>query len=175
MIFQLAWGQKVTPEFRQEVIDICLQFHSWTQDHANWLMSCMAFETGETFSPNVRNGAGSGAIGLIQFMPATAAYLGTSPHDLIVMTAIEQLAYVQKYFKPYADRIASLSDMYMAILLPKYVGKPDDSILFDQGIGYRENSGLDADKDGKVTKAEATAKVREKLTRGLTLATEEEW
>lgn len=35
-------------------------------------MACMAFETGETFSPNEPNKADSGAVGLIQFMPKVA-------------------------------------------------------------------------------------------------------
>ncbi len=172
--FPLAWGQKVSSEFRGKVIDIAKCF-SWQPERASDLMACMAFESGESFSPTVRNAAGSGAIGLIQFMAATAAYLETSPHDLALMTAEQQLDIVKKYFKPYASRILTLNDMYMAILLPKYIGKSDDSTLFDGGIGYRQNSGLDADKDGKVTKAEATAKVRLKLVKGLQLATTEAW
>ena len=174
MTFPLAWGDKVSPEFRSIVINIAKSY-SWLPERASDLMACMAFESGETFSPKVKNGAGSGAIGLIQFMPATAAYLGTTPHDLIAMTAEEQLQFVRKYFKPYASHILSLSDMYMAILLPKYVGADDNAILFSGGIGYRQNSGLDIDKDGKITKAEATALVRAKLNKGLQFAIEEEW
>ena len=41
------------------------------------LMAVMSFETGGTFNPGIRNAAGSGATGLIQFMPSTAAGLGT--------------------------------------------------------------------------------------------------
>lgn len=174
MTFQLAWGQKVSPEFRAGVRDIAEGF-GWLTERASDLMACMAFESGESFSPKVHNGAGSGAIGLIQFMPATAAYLGTSPHDLIAMTAEQQLYWVKQYFKPYASRILSLPDMYMAILLPKYVGASDDSVLFSSGIIYRENSGLDTDHDGKITKAEAASLVRQKLVKGLQFATDEEW
>lgn len=174
MKFQLSWGARVSPEFRAEVISICRGF-GWTPDHASWLMSCMAFETGETFSATVKNAAGSGAVGLIQFMPATAAYLHTSVDELVAMTAEKQLAWVEKYFQPYAPRINSLSDCYMAILLPKYVGKPDDSVLFSEGIAYRQNSGLDMDKDGKITKAEATTLVQRKFVRGMGLAETEEW
>lgn len=163
---KLAWGKKVSPEFVQVLLTIRSGF-SWTFDHLNWLMACMAFESGETFSPSVRNMAGSGATGLIQFMPLTASGLGTTTDALASMTAEQQLAYVQKYFKPYARRINSLSDMYMAILLPKYIGQPDDSALFSGGVAYRQNAGLDANKDGVVTKGEATAHVLAKLERGL--------
>lgn len=170
--FNLAWGQKVSPQFRQKVIEICRTF-GWTEAHASWLMSCMAFESGETFAPNVVNGAGSGATGLIQFMPGTARGMGTTTASLAAMTAEQQLDFVKAYFRPYAPRIQSLSDMYMAILLPKFIGKPEDSVLFSEGIAYRQNAGLDSNKDGRVTKAEATGKVAAKLTKGAGLSTEE--
>lgn len=162
----LAWGKKVSPTFAARVIQMCHQF-GWELDHASWLMSCMAFESGETFSPSIRNAAGSGAVGLIQFMPSTAFLLNTTAEGLAAMSAEDQLYFVSKYFTPYASRIHTLSDMYMAILLPKYIGKSDDAVLFSGGISYRQNSGLDTNKDGIVTKLEASAKVQAKLARGL--------
>lgn len=174
MSFKLAWGTRVSPEFRGEVISICRAFE-WTPDHASWLMSCMAFETGETFSPSIKNGAGSGAVGLIQFMPKTAESLGTATYILESMTAEKQLAWVEKYFQPYAPRIKSLADMYMAILLPKYIGKPETEVLFSGGVAYRQNAGLDLDKDGNITKAEAANHVYQKYIKGLGLAETVEW
>jgi hypothetical protein len=163
---QLAWGAKVSPEFRKKLKSICDGF-GWFDLHANWLMACIAFESGETFSPSIKNMAGSGATGLIQFMPTTARGLGTSTADLAAMTAEEQLDYVRRYFKPYSLKIGSLSDMYMAILLPKYVGRSDDAILFTRGtIAYRQNAGLDSNSDGTITKGEASRKVLEKLIKG---------
>jgi hypothetical protein len=128
----------------------------------------MAFESGETFSPSIKNAAGSGATGLIQFMPATAKDLGTTIENLELLSATAQLYYVGLYFRRYASRVQSLSDMYMAILLPKYVGKPEDSVLFSSGVAYRQNSGLDSNNDGKITKLEATRLVQAKLDKGLT-------
>jgi hypothetical protein len=168
------WGTKVSPAFRAKVIQICKNLN-WTDNHASWLMGCMAFESGESFSSSVKNAAGSGAIGLIQFMPATAKGMGVTTVWLSRLTAEEQLDYVEQYFKPYASKIKSLNDMYMAILLPKYVGKPDSSVLFSGGISYRQNSGLDKNKDGLVTKAEACQKVLEKLLKGMTETYRSEW
>lgn len=163
----LAWGMRVSTGFAQGVIALCSEF-GWGPEHPSWLMACMAFESGETFSPSVRNAAGSGAVGLIQFMPATAAGLGTTVENLQLLSAESQLAYVKQYFKPYAARIHSLSDMYMAILLPKYVGQTGNSVLFlDPSVAYRQNSGLDTNHDGQITKDEATSKVLAKLQRGL--------
>lgn len=158
----LAWGAKVSPVFRDRV--------RWIAEDldldANDLMACMAWESGRSFRPDVKNMAGSGATGLIQFMPTTARALGTTVEALAAMTAEDQLNFVWKYFKPYKGRLKSLSDIYMAILWPKAVGQPDDYALFTGGVAYRQNAGLDTNKDGKVTKREAAAKVMGLLDEG---------
>ncbi len=160
----MAWGAVVSPEFRAKVVDIC----SGLGIEPSWLMACMAFETGYSFSPAKRNGAGSSGTGLIQFMAATAKGLGTTTEALATMTAVEQLDYVRLYFKPYAGRMWDLADVYMAILYPRAIGKPGDFALFvDPSKTYQPNSGLDANKDKTVTKAEAAASVRAALDRGL--------
>ncbi len=156
----LAWGAKVSPAFRSKVLSIAAKLRCDPSD----LMACMAWESGRSFRPDVANMAGSGAVGLIQFMPTTAAGLGTSSTALAKMTAVDQLDYVAKYFKPYAGRLKTLADIYMVILWPAAVGKPDSEVLFDQHdldhpARYRQNAGLDVDKDGHVTKAEAAGKV----------------
>jgi len=133
-------------------------------------MACMAWESGESFSPSVRNAAGSGATGLIQFMPSTAVGLGTSTAKLAAMTAEDQLNYVYKYFKPYAGRLNNLGDIYMAILWPKAVGKPDSYVLWEKGkqpTTFRQNAGLDINKDQKITRKECLEKIEGKLTKGL--------
>ena len=91
---------------------------------ADDLMACMAWETGRTFNPAVRNMAGSGATGLIQFMPSTARALGTTTDALAAMSAERQLDYVEAYFQPYRGRLRDLGDLYMAILWPRGIGQP---------------------------------------------------
>jgi len=162
---RLAWGQKVSAAFRDRLFEIC-QILGVEPDY---LMACMAFESAETFRPDIRNAAGSGATGLIQFMPATARGLGTTTDALAVMTAEQQLEWVLAYFLPYKGRLKTLADVYMAILWPAGIGKPDEWVLWDQAsrpTTYRQNAGLDANKDGRITKAEAAAKVLAKLERG---------
>lgn len=161
-----AWGKRVSRGFVELVIDIAAELET----QADWLMTCMAFESGQSFRPDIKNMAGSGATGLIQFMPATAKALGTSTDALAAMTAEQQLAYVRKYFAPFKGRLDTLEDVYMAILWPAAVGKPEDYVLFDRRkmpTTYRQNSGLDLNRDGTVTKWEATAKVRSMYYRGI--------
>lgn len=168
---ELAWGAKVSQVFKERIIWIADTL-LMPADGANWLMSCIAWESGETFSASVRNMAGSGATGLIQFMPATAKQLGITTEALALMSAEDQLNYVYKYFQPYKGKLLKLSDVYMAILWPKAIGASDTAVLWSRDAmptTYRQNSGLDINKDGTITKAEATAKVKAKLDKGLTL------
>ena len=88
------------------------------------------------------------------------------------MTVEQQLEYVARYFLPYAGRLHTLSDVYMTILWPKAIGKPESYVLFDTNdrltrLAYSQNRGFDANKDGKIIKAEAAARVAAMLTEGL--------
>lgn len=160
----LAWGADVSPEFAQGVCEL----GDYLGCDPNWLMACMKFESG--LNPAARNSL-SGATGLIQFMPSTARNLGTTCEALRAMSPEEQLPYVRSYFEGWRGRLHSLEDLYMAILWPLAVGKPDDFVLFRDnptaGAAYRQNRGLDANHDGAVTKAEAAAGPRHLLAEGL--------
>jgi hypothetical protein len=163
---QIAWGSKVSSVFKDRVL--------WIADalgcDPNDLMACMHWESGGTFRADIKNAAGSGATGLIQFMPSTARGMGTTTSALARLTPEDQLRWVYEYFKPYAGRLKNLGDLYMAILWPKGVGKPDHYVLFDRAktpTTFRQNAGLDVNKDGLVTRAECLVKVNERLARGL--------
>jgi hypothetical protein len=165
---RIIWATKVSKEFILGVRDIAKRLEMPTEG-ANWLMACMAFETGETFSPTIKNGAGAPYYGLIQFGDAAAKDAGTTLEALLKMTAVEQLEYVYRFFKPYTGKLKSLSDCYSRIIWPVAVGKPEDYVIFDQKVrptAYLQNKGLDINKDTIVTKAECAAKVQEKYVRG---------
>lgn len=162
---KIAWGAKVSSAFKNKVIQMCI----FLEVSPDFLMSCMAFESGATFSPSIKNAAGSGAVGLIQFMPNTAKALGTSTEKLSKMTAVEQLDYVKKYFTPFKSKLKKLEDVYLAILYPAAVGKPLSHILFEDGKKtYTQNKGFDKDKDGKITLKEISSTVRKMYEKGLT-------
>lgn len=160
---EIAWGKKVSGAFKAKVIALsgtlgCDPSH---------LMAAMAFESAESFSPSIRNKA-SGATGLIQFMPKTAKNLGTTTDDLAKMSAVDQLNFVAKYLHPFSGKMHTLSDVYMTILFPKAVGKPEAFVLFTKpSTAYNQNAGLDINKDGQITKNEAASLVQKKLTKGL--------
>jgi Transglycosylase SLT domain len=157
--------ENVSEEFKDRVYEIATDLGIDT----NHLMAVMSFETGGTFSPSVRNAAGSGATGLIQFMPSTAKALGTSVEKLAAMTAEDQLDYVRQYFEPSSGKLKNVEDTYMAVLWPAGIGKGSAHVIFRKGDGrYEQNAGLDTNGDGEVTVGEAAGMVS-----GILIAAEE--
>lgn len=173
MTNRLAWGAKVSPEFRRKVIALAAE-------HAcdpSWFMACIAFETGETFSAKAIN-PNSSATGLIQFMTGPGSWAAARDYTrerLMAMTDEEQLDLVREYFEPYRGRLKTLSDVYMAILWPKAVGASENAVIFygPDSREYLANRGLDVDHDNAVTKAEAASLVAAKLAKGAGFATDE--
>ncbi|MEM5473582.1 transglycosylase SLT domain-containing protein [Hoeflea sp. AS60] len=162
--FAIAWGARVSAAFKRKAIEIA---HRLEMD-PNHLMAIMAFETGRSFDPSETNRAGSGATGLIQFMPATARDLGTTTAALATMSAVDQLDYVERYLNPYKGKMADLESAYMAVLYPRGVDKEPGYVLFRKGSkAYKLNRGLDTNGNGYVTKTEAAAKVSVLLAEGL--------
>lgn len=162
----IAWGRRVSPAFKGRVILLSKRLFINPSD----LMGCMAWESNNTFSSSVKNTAGSGAVGLIQFMPSTAKALGTSTAALATMPPEDQLDYVEKYFHPYAGKLLDIGDLYMAILWPKGVGKSEAWVVWDAKtapITFKQNIGLDVNHDGIITKGECIKKVKERLAEGM--------
>jgi hypothetical protein len=169
-------ADKTTPEFKRRVIEVARHLVISPQH----LMAVMSFESGQTFSPGVLNSVGSGATGLIQFMPPVAVCLGTTVEELAKMTAVQQMEYVQKYFEQYKDKLATdhtLRDVYMAVLYPAAIGKGEDYVLFRaSSIQYQQNRSLDLDGNGSITAGEAATAVdrmfiRPRLSRPLIFKT----
>lgn len=168
---KLVWGSKVTSEFRKKVIAISQELNF----DPNHLMAIIAFETGRTFSASKWNG--TAAVGLIQFTGITAKQLGTTKDAISKMTEIDQLDLVKKDLALYAKtksgtpRLNSIENLYMAVNWPNAIGRGDDYVLYEnsplgKNPNYNGNSGLDIDKDGKVTVKEAASKAREMLELG---------
>ena len=185
----LAWGNyrkspNITDAFISKTMRICQELNI---KNPSWLMTVMAFETKYTFAPNKKNEAGSTGTGLIQFMketidgridkktgklrPGLGAKLGITHSQLAGMTAERQLDVVKAYFQQFSGKPAQakdVDDLYFLVLNPVSFGKADDDTVFQSGTAtYRDNKGLDADKDGKVSIGETAQKIRETYQEGL--------
>lgn len=157
----------------------------------DWLACVVAFETGGSWSPGQRNKWAeqdaekrgvpySGAVGLIQFMPDTAARLLGMPVEppwkaaatlaFEGMSFATQLEYVKRYMATYAPRIKSLDDCYLSVFYPAAIGRVDSYELGRRGapgfLGrvYEQNAGFDGRggdaKDGVVTRGEVCSTIR---------------
>ncbi|HEV3470439.1 MAG TPA: peptidoglycan-binding protein [Pyrinomonadaceae bacterium] len=151
--------ENVDEPFKDKVIQIAADLKT----DPNFMMAVMSFETGGSFSPSVRNKF-TRATGLIQFMPATAKGLGTTIDDLAKMSQLRQLDFVEAYLKPFRNRLKTLEDAYMAVLLPKAIGQGPEHVLFKKGTtAYKQNAGLDLDGNGLITVREAAERVRRRF------------
>lgn len=130
----------------------------------DWLMVVMKIESSLN---SAASNPYTNATGLIQFMPATAAGLGTSTDELKNMTNVEQLDFVYSYFKPYTGKLKSLTDLYMVTFFPRALGKSDDYILQTDTISAAKIAGqnkiFDLNKDQAITAGEFRAAVLRKV------------
>lgn len=136
----------------------------------DWLATVISFETAGTFSPSILNRAGSGAFGLIQFMPQTAQnILKTITRDDAVargrqMTFQQQLnQMVVPYFQ--GRRMNNLEDVYLAVFYPAAMSKSNDWIIGTAPSAvYSQNAGFDVDGKGYITRGDVTRKIRSLFT-----------
>jgi len=154
----LLFEEKVTQN-RSAFISRIKKLASTFRINPNWLMAMINSETGGTFRSNIYNMGGSGAVGLIQFMPATAKAMGTTTQALASLSNVEQLDWVEKYLKMQLGytkmtQIADYDDLYFLVFYPAAVGKPDNYVIPLYGVAYEQNKGIDMNKDGKITVAD---------------------
>lgn len=130
------------------------------------LLALMNSESG--LNPKAQHGS-SGAVGLIQFTGVAIQQMNKSyglnlTKDKIKnMSAIEQLDLVEKYLKM-SKKMAlsdnarlSAADLYSLTFLP---GRASRDTLTQKGEGYyASNSGLDLDRDGKITKSDLARRI----------------
>lgn len=123
--------------------------------HVDNLLAIIGFETGGTFSPSQKNRAGSGAVGLIQFMPATASNLGTATWKLAEMSFAEQLVYVCKYFASFRKTLDTIEKLYCAVFWPVAIDKENEYVIgrFPSKV-YSQNAGFDKAGRGYFTRAD---------------------
>ena len=146
----------------------------------NWLMMVMWNESrlnaqavnkqpGDSENPLTR--AASRATGLIQFMPDTAIRLGTTTKTLYNLSAIDQLQYVYKYFKPWSGKIKDYFDLYIITFFPAALGKPDEYILetskLSAALIAKQNPFFDVNKDGKITVGEIKRRMYESIPKSI--------
>lgn len=127
------------------------------------LAAVIAYETAGTYSPTIENPK-SGAVGLIQWMPATAKEDGTTTYDLKQMTAEQQLEIVRQHYSRYNGLTLRFVDFYLAVFAPAHVGANVDRALYQKpSPSYYPNKGFDKNNDGIISAREAGEEVAKLL------------
>lgn len=156
--------------------------HGWSMET---FLRVFSQETAGSFNPSIRVGDAAdknrpggviryrgkpigSATGIIQFIKKTAKALGTSTAELRKMSLEQQLEYVDRYLNQYSRSFqqaraergeVSLAEAYTSVLAGKV--RTGDQTLFRRGTkAYRSNSGVDINKDGRITAEEAAETVR---------------
>lgn len=89
------------------------------------LAALLTFESGG--SPTAINPR-SGASGLIQFMPSTARWLGTTVEAIRGMGWSQQIPYVRRYLEAFADRgLYPAHKLALSVFYPDYMSRPIDT------------------------------------------------
>jgi hypothetical protein len=102
----------------------------WSRAELAWVCE---FESGHTFSPSAlgRDSRGIEYSGLIQigsFNLSAIGWRGT-PAAFRALTLTEQAPYVETYLRKTRARWQRPGDLYIAVAGPKYLGKPDATIV----------------------------------------------
>lgn len=110
-------------------------------------------EIESSWVPSIQNPK-SKATGLIQFLPSTAAKLGTTVEDLKKMSRAQQAPYVSKYFFMAAEgRLCTeVGDLYMLVAAPGAFSREAYHIVYPVGSpGWRDNPTWRLPGDGPCT------------------------
>lgn len=128
------------------------------------MLACMNLETGGTFDPAITNSLGY--TGLIQFGVDACRACGTTTAKIRTLSRVEQCDFVLKYFQinqlNQKAPTPRLVDIYLTILWPAGVGKPDEYVIFKpNSAAQRANPGFDTAKKGYTTVADVAAKIQQ--------------
>lgn len=135
------------PEFHSAFAKVCGELGI----DADSIAALISHESG--FNPKAKNPTG-GAVGIMQWMPATLGHLGYQPIEVESMTALQQLGIVRKTFWPWRNKLPP-RDVPMVGFGSSFIGKPDDFAAYHEGEkGYDWNKPLDLNADGALTLGE---------------------
>jgi hypothetical protein len=162
-ILHIADLEKTEPEFQRKLIEVAGRRGL----DPGYLAAVIHFES--RYDPQAVNEY-SGAVGLIQWLKSSAQSVGTSHGELMGMSAVQQLDYVDKWYEDRdpQKRITTPEDHYLAVFAPGAMFKPPGTAIFSRPEGgcgdppkgaYCQNAGLDRNSDGVITNTEAAAPV----------------
>jgi len=126
----LKWNELLNDiDFSNKLNEVCKNIWASKEDMIKMMMA------ESTLDPRIVNPT-SQATWLIQFMPKTAIWLWTSVWKIRAMSWVEQLDYVEKYFKSNSKWIAldSLEKLYQVVFYPASLWKGKEYVFWGQQV-----------------------------------------
>jgi len=154
----LIFESYVPSSYRTDFVAKVIQIAANLSANPNWLMVIMYFESARTFSASKWN-PNKKYVGLIQFGSLAAKDLGTTITALSKMTAVQQLDYVEKYYKMHMlrkkiSRFNAFVDFYLITIFPSKVNAGHQAVIESKSI-----SGVAFAKANKVFTPNAAGKI----------------
>lgn len=167
----LIYENEVPASYRVAFIAKVIAIAARLRINPNWLMVIMHFESGGTFLASKWNSKRT-YVGLIQFGRIAALDLGTTTIKLSKMSALEQLDYVEKYYKMWFRYLRILGansfvDFYLVTLFPSKVNAGHQAEIESKGISgiafAKANKAFKPNANGKITVGEINRVLLTKL------------
>lgn len=167
----LIYETKVPASYRTAFIAKVILIAGRLKINPNWLMLIMYFETAGTFSASKFN-AKKTYVGLLQFGKIAANDMGTTVLKLSRMTAIQQLDYVEKYYKMWfrylkLSSVKTFVDFYLITLFPSKVNKGHQAVIESKSIPAvafaRANKSFKPNAKGVITVGEVNRVILTKI------------
>lgn len=172
---KLSFGKKLNDTQKKAINGMVADLKAKGFDvKPNDIINFMAAETGGTFSTGRSK---NGAVGLAQFTSIAVKDMNRfrgknnklSKSKLANMNFTDQSKVVTEYLghalgrKNMQGKNVSAADLYTAVFAPVAVGKSMDASIYSNSGKtkrfYRANRSLDANRDGKITKGELSARL----------------
>lgn len=160
----LIFQDKLPQSNRNAIINRINRLSTVLGINPNWLMMVINFETAGTFNPGITNPIG--AVGLIQFVEdfkgagyKTIGGKRVLISDLKKMSFLQQLDFVEAYYKPFQSKLKGFVDLYLATFFPAAIGKQDTYVIQTSNISAatiaKQNPVFDKfPRDNKITVGE---------------------
>ena len=167
----LIFENYVPLSYRDAFVEKVRQVASNLRVNPNWLMAIIYFESAKTFRPD-KFSATRNYVGLIQFGKLAAKAMGTTVTALSQMSAVQQLDYVEKYYKLWykIHKITvpkSMVDFYLVTLFPSKVNKGHGAVIESKSIPAKtfakSNKAFTPNAKGVITVAEVNRVLINKL------------
>ncbi|GEM_PF-6863855 len=146
-------------EFFKELTRVAERINPDNPLLANQIAAVINVQSGFSPRAEVDTGDNTKAAGLLKFSQKSLEGMGISPEQMVLLSPIEQLQFVEIYLKDRQETLGrplkSLKDVALAVIQPSAIDEPYDTELFPKGTKrYERYKAFDRRKKGSITSSD---------------------